>query len=211
MTENVYGSKNVVQRTGIPVFDDWGSDGESLAISLEIQGVAVPTRREFRAQLDQLYDEHYGPVYRYLVLTGSSPADADDLLQEAFTRLLRLLLNGQRVEKPRNWLLRVCHNLRIDEARREERTSTIGQNSEERAFSEADPHLNPEAQMLEGERIARLRAAIAQLNKRQREFLLLRAEGLKLREIADLYGLSVQSVAESCARAIDKLGRLIHE
>jgi hypothetical protein len=32
---------------------------------------------------------------------------------------------------------------------------------------------------------------------------------MKLREIADMYGLTIQSVAESCGRAMEKLGRLI--
>jgi transcriptional regulator len=52
---------------------------------------------------------------------------------------------------------------------------------------------------------------MAQLTERQTKFLLLRAEGLKLREIAEMYGLTVQSVAESCERAMDRLGRLTHE
>ncbi|HYL39156.1 MAG TPA: sigma-70 family RNA polymerase sigma factor [Bryobacteraceae bacterium] len=211
MTDNVYKDKNSVPKRGLPVSDEWNSSGECSAISLEIQGFAA-TRRELSGQVDQFYDEHYEAVYRYLVLSGSLPADADEILQEAFIRLFRLLSTGGRVEKPRNWLLRVCHNLRVDEVRREDRNPSVTQQAFERyARAEPDPQPNPESRMLAGERIERVRTALGQLNKRQREFLLLRADGLKLREIAELYGVTVQSVAESCARAIDKLGKLIHE
>ena len=190
------------------VSDEWSSGGECPAIRLGFQGFAVATGRELGEQLDQLYDDHYEAVYRYLVLTGSPPADAEDILQEAFIRLFRLLLAGEHVEKPRNWLLRVCNNLRIDEARRESRNREIRRTVPD---ATTDIRSNPEARILADERMDRVRTAIGQLNARQREFLWLRAEGIKLREIAELYGVSIQSVAESCARAIDKIGRLMHE
>jgi DNA-binding CsgD family transcriptional regulator len=52
---------------------------------------------------------------------------------------------------------------------------------------------------------------LAGLTQRQFEYLLLRAEGLKLGEIAQMFEVTVQTVAESCARAIERLGRVTHE
>jgi DNA-binding CsgD family transcriptional regulator len=52
---------------------------------------------------------------------------------------------------------------------------------------------------------------MARLTKRQYQYMLLRAEGMKLREIAELYGVAVASVAEACGRAMETLGRLSHE
>jgi transcriptional regulator len=48
---------------------------------------------------------------------------------------------------------------------------------------------------------------MVQLTERQYQYLLLRTEGLKLREIADIFEVTVQSVAEVCTRAMDHLGR----
>jgi RNA polymerase sigma-70 factor (ECF subfamily) len=133
-----------------------------------------------------------------------------NFIQEAFLRMFQALRDGSHIEKPRNWLLRVAHNLscdeRLDSARRE-------------GFDETklppchviDPAPNPEKRLVQQEQLTALRSALAQLTERQGRFLLLRAEGLKLREIADMYGIAVQSVAESCERAMDRLGRLTHK
>jgi RNA polymerase sigma-70 factor (ECF subfamily) len=188
------------------------SRGNSASISLELRGLTVPNQKDLTDQVELLYEEHYRPVYRYLVLTGSRRADADEALQEAFLRLLRVLGSGQEISRPRNWLLRVCHNLRQDALRRQIRGRIASAEEIEGCdLCQTDPDLSPEAQAAEHEQLDRVRQAMGQLSARQREYLLLRAEGMKLREIAELHGTALQSVAESCARAMQKLGKLIHE
>src|SRR5262249_42508528 len=100
---------------------------------------------------------------------------------------------------------------RIDDARRERRAPAATQ-AEQDAFAARaqDPAPGPELSLLERERTEQVRTAMAGLTPRQHEYLLLRAEGMKLREIAKLYGVAIQSVAESCARAIERLGRGRH-
>ena len=190
--------------------DRWNMIGEGSAISLEFRGFAVSTHLELTNHVERLYEEHYEPIYRFLILTGSSKADADEIVQEAFLRLLRFIAAGNTIVEPRNWLLKVCHNIRRDEARRESRRPAATEHELAiQALREADPNPDPEATALEQERFELIRVAMTRLNARQCEFLLLRAEGMKLREIAEMYGLTIQSVAESCGRAMEKLGRLI--
>jgi len=174
--------------------------------------VGVPTRKELADEVDQIYSDHYDAIYRYVILSGSPVADADEIVQETFLRLLRFLATGRRIEKPRNWLLRVCHNVRLDNQRRDDRIPPATMEEVE-GYSRHRPDTkpNPELALIAQERIEYVRDAMAQLSARQCEFLLLRAEGMKLREIAETYGITVQSVAESCARAIAKLGTLIHD
>jgi RNA polymerase sigma-70 factor (ECF subfamily) len=184
--------------------------GEGSAISLEFRGFAVSTHLELTNHVERLYEQYYELIYRFLMLTGSSKTDADEILQEAFLRLLRFVAAGNAIEEPRNWLLKVCHNLRRDEARRESRRPIASEHEmAAQALREPDPSPDPEATALEHERFELIRVAMSRLNARQCEFLLLRAEGMKLREIAEMYGVTVQSVAESCGRAMEKLGRLI--
>ena len=52
------------------------------------------------------------------------------------------------------------------------------------------------------ERLARFRAAFAELTPKQRECLLLRFKGLRYRDIAVALGVSVQRVGELMQRAI---------
>ena len=187
-----------------------GNGCSASEISLEMARLTMANREETVELVKRLYDEHYDAVLRYLYLSGSTTGDADEFIQEAFLRLFETLRGGGQVEKPRNWLLRVAHNLRHDEHRAANRRDCFDE--ETLPLSKViDFSPNPESRLVQQEQLEALRAAMAQLTERQTKFLLLRAEGLKLREIAEMYGLTVQSVAESCERAMDRLGRLTHE
>lgn len=182
-------------------------NGTSAGLVMEI-----PAGRETAGLLqavEALYEEHHHAIYRYLVLTRSSADDADEFVQEAYLRLLQMLLRGESIRNPRHWLFRVAHNLRADRLRECERQPGIA--AEEQGTGGADPRPNPEIALLLNERAERLRAALAQLTQRQSEILHLRAEGLKLREIAELFGITLQSVSEMCARAMYRVGRFVNE
>ncbi|MGB8260691.1 MAG: sigma-70 family RNA polymerase sigma factor [Terracidiphilus sp.] len=156
-----------------------------------------------------LYEALYGGLFRHLILSGSSPPEADDLIQEGFLRLFRHLADGHALDNPRSWLLRVMHNLRIDEARKRKREFTMDRPDFDCLVEQMradDP--DAEQQIIERERRTRLQKAVAGLAPRQYQYLLLRAEGLKLREIAQMFRVTVQTVSESCAKAMLELGRL---
>jgi RNA polymerase sigma-70 factor (ECF subfamily) len=183
---------------------------DGTAVSLAVEVSAGKEASSLQQVVEALYCEHYDALYRYLVLTGSSAADADEFVQEAFLRLLRELRHRECIRKPRQWLFRVTHNLRADWQRQSGRQMRIATEEVWRVGS-SDLGPNPEAAMLLSERAERLRVAMAQLTARQSEILHLRAEGLKLREVAELLGISLQSVSEVCARAMDRIGRLVNE
>jgi RNA polymerase sigma-70 factor (ECF subfamily) len=174
---------------------------------LTLRGIAYSKATALEEQVQCLYDEHYAACYRFLIMTGSSADDALELLQEAFLRLIERLRNGEKVESPRNWLFRVLQRLRVDEFRRSSRVSFYAEFPEHlQGAGENSP--NPETQFLDRERDERLRGAVAQLTATQYQYLALRAEGLKFREIADLHGVSIGSVFDACGRALRKLGTL---
>jgi RNA polymerase sigma-70 factor (ECF subfamily) len=59
--------------------------------------------------------------------------------------------------------------------------------------------------MLEKEKFRQLGEAIRQLTECERECLLLRAEGLRYREIGEVLEISTSTVGETVSRAIKKL------
>ena len=67
------------------------------------------------------------------------------------------------------------------------------------------PDSDPEALMLEAERRRRWRLVLHAMPDRDRRCLLLRAEGLRYRDIAVALGVSLGSVAKSIARGIARL------
>ena len=149
-----------------------------------------------------LYRELRKPLLRYLVSLGLSSDEAQDVVQDAFVSLQRHLAAGGSQENIRSWLFRVAHN----QARNR-------QNSYHRRFGEtldgdidsiAD-EATPEQAVLEKEKFGQLRKAILFLTQSERECLLLRAGGLRYREIGDVLGMATSTVGETVERAIKKL------
>jgi len=153
-----------------------------------------------------LYDELHEPLYRYFLYRGLLEDDAAEGVQETFLRLFEhLRIRGNRTNL-RGWIFQVARNLIRDEfksARRQrtERFDAIGEGREDHA----DPRGNPEEQILRLERLRRLPLSLENLTTQQRECFLLRASGLRYREIAEVLGVSVSNVGELVQRAIDQL------
>jgi RNA polymerase sigma-70 factor (ECF subfamily) len=154
------------------------------------------------SEVTTLYRELRKPLLRYLVCLGLSSDEAQDVVQDSFLSLQRHLAVDGTQENIRAWLFRVAHN----QARNR-------QTSYHRRFSEpldnqmdflAD-EATPEQRVLEKEKFRRLAAAIRLLTESERECLLLRAGGLRYREIGEVLGMAVSTVGDTVERAIKKL------
>lgn len=166
--------------------------------------LALPLSR-FAADMSEattLYRELQKPLLRYLVCLGLSRDEAQDVVQDAFVSLQRHLAANGSKESIRSWLFRVAHN----QARNR-------QMSYQRRFSapldagiEAIPdHKTPERAVLEKEKFQRLEKAMGLLSGPERECLLLRAGGLRYREIGEVLGIATSTVGDTVERAIKKL------
>jgi len=179
--------------------------GESLGIfSREGRG-----KLSRRTQVVDLYDELRLPLYGYLICMGLTSQEADDVIQDAFLRLVRFLQDGGKIKSHRSWIYRVAHNLGVNLQKRERRL--VADSGEEGAveFASSVGAANPEELYLRNEQWRRLDTAISQLTKRQRECLHLRAEGLRYYEIAEILGITISGVADALQRAILHLTRTI--
>jgi RNA polymerase sigma factor (sigma-70 family) len=158
------------------------------------------------------YEQQYQALYRYLLLTGSAPHEAQDIIQQSFIRLIQTLQDGDPVDQPKSWLIRVVHNIRVDRYRKEKREIGFESPQVVQAVDRLFAHEpDPETRLLTLERHRRARALFRSLSPQQSQYLLLRVEGLKLREIAEMFGVSVQTVSESCAKAMLKFGNVSDE
>ena len=154
-----------------------------------------------------LYRELRKPLLRYLICLGLSNDEAQDVVQDAFLSLHRHVASGGSQQNIRSWLFRVAHN----QARNR-------QNSYDRRFGaplEAGSHsisndATPEHVVLEKEKFSQLGRAIRLLTPSERECLLLRAGGLRYREIGEVLGIPTSTVADAVDRAIKKLAEKCH-
>jgi RNA polymerase sigma-70 factor (ECF subfamily) len=157
-------------------------------------------------QITQLFDELRQPIRRYLLCLNVSPMETEEIIQDTFLRLFRHLHSGGREDNLRGWIFRVAHNIGINELKRRKYVgpSSSRDGADLRALS-IDPAPNPEELLLRKERLVRTHEAISTLSGRQKQCLYLRAEGFRYREIAELLGVTVSTVAELLHRAMKKL------
>jgi RNA polymerase sigma-70 factor, ECF subfamily len=171
--------------------------GDSAPLALPLWRFAAGT-----CEASTLYRELRKPLLRYLVCLGLSSDEAQDVVQDAFLGLHRHLAAGGAQDNIRSWLFRVAHNqARNRQKSYDRRFSAPLEAGTDSALDEA----TPESVMLEQEKFRRLEKAIRQLPELERECLLLRAGGLRYREISDVLGISKSTVADTVARAIKKL------
>jgi len=154
------------------------------------------------SEVTTLYRELRKPLLRYLVCLGLTSDEAQDVVQDAFLSLQRHLASDGAQENIRGWLFRVAHN----QARN--RQTSYHRHFGEPLDSEMDflaHDATPEQRVLEKEKFRRLAAAIRLLTESERECLLLRAGGLRYREIGEVLGIATSTVADIVERAIRKL------
>lgn len=130
-------------------------------------------------------------------MTGDAD-QAEDVAQEAFVRLYGAVVPASDV---RPWLFTVATNLVRDGARSRARRRRLlaAASVPAPAAAGADEHV------LEEERKAEVREALDRLSERDRQILLMRAEGFAYREIAEVVGVSPGSVGTLVVRALRRL------
>jgi RNA polymerase sigma-70 factor (ECF subfamily) len=148
------------------------------------------------ADLTQLFELYYESLVRMLYRRTGDWDRAEDLAQETFARAVAAPPNN-----PRPWLFAVALNLVREDGRR-----TLRQGRRlELLRSDDRPDQGPEADLERNERSTSVRAALATLGERDREALLLKAEGFNYDEIAATLGLSKGAVGTTLARARRRL------
>lgn len=150
----------------------------------------------------------YGPALSRLARTYThTAADADDLLQEVAFALWKALPGYRRECSERTFVYRVAHN-RASTWRRSQ-----GRHKNNGAIDEQVPDPAPwaDADVIGRYRAERLRRAVRQLPASLEQVVVLRLEGLRDAEIAEVTGLSDANVAVRLTRARAALRGILGE
>lgn len=151
----------------------------------------------FRDQVTGLFQTHFPRLFRFLDRISGDPAQAQDLAQEAFIRLYR---RGELPEAPEAWLISVALNL-FRNSRASVRRHHELLTPDRGARIHSDPETAPDSALEQRDTRQAVRAALEGLSERDREMLLLFAEGFSYRDIAAVLGLNEASVGTLLARA----------
>lgn len=159
-------------------------------------------------QVTSAYEDFREDLYRYLLLLGLNPSQAQETSQEVFLRLYLAQRGGTKIRHIRAWIFTVAHNMALN-LRQSEHGIHLFDPTAESDFASADP--DPERRAIDNQRNTRLQDALASLSDQQRHCLLLRAEGFRYREIADIIGVGTSTVGEFLRRAITRLRKTVYE
>ena len=143
-------------------------------------------------------------LWAYLARATNDPTAADDLLQEAYYRLLRATVVFETDDHRKNYLFRIATNLIRDRFRRPRLDSAQLPESGEGDI----PATGDLAQQTQQR--SDLARAMSQLSQRERELVWLAyGQGSSHREIAGALGLKTGSIKPLLFRARRKLARIL--
>jgi RNA polymerase sigma-70 factor, ECF subfamily len=142
--------------------------------------IAIPS------ELERSFRAHHGLVFRTAYRVTGNAADAEDVLQTVFLRMLRRGREADALDNEESYLRRAAINAALDVVRARQADRTV-----ELVELSADP---PQGSALELRQV--LARAMAKLEPRRAEIFVLRfLEGLDNPEIAHLLGISQVLVA----------------
>jgi RNA polymerase sigma-70 factor (ECF subfamily) len=155
-----------------------------------------------------------GPIRRLCERMTGDRHRAEDLTQEAFTRVFAGRNDYEPNAKFSTFLWRVALNLCYDELRRRRRRAEFSleetETQEPIPLPSADP--SPATQLETQERAELVRHALHRLPEHYRAVVVLRHyEGLKFREIAAVLSVPEGTVKSRMAEALDQLASLLKE
>ena len=171
---------------------------------------AAGSQAQETAELQNRFiQEHMRRVFLIIYRIVGNVADAQDLTQEAFIKVLQRSEQLKDPEKAAHWLSRIASNTAIDFLRRHGRVNFTEIDSLVDPLI-AEPSQNPERAVLRREQAERLEDGLRQLTEKERTALLLRdVEDIPAEEVARQMNCSMATVRSHIANARIKFRRYL--
>jgi RNA polymerase sigma-70 factor (ECF subfamily) len=163
-----------------------------------LQWFSAAERVDAEPDLASLVRDYSPLLYRVALSLLRNPAEAEDVVQDVFVRVLQRRQQLGNIVELRPWLVRIAWNLALDRTRRK-RTQQMDEAFAAALVSTSTP---ADQALAEAGQIGRVLAAIEGLPKNERETLLLSAmDELSTAEIGAVLGRSESSVRSLLFRA----------
>jgi RNA polymerase sigma factor (sigma-70 family) len=149
---------------------------------------------------EKYFTEHWASIYRLLARMLGDQAEAEDLALETFYRLYQHHPNPEQEFNAGGWLYRVATNLGYHSIRSFKRREHYELTAAKDVITEA-PEDSPMEILEKKEEGQMARRALAKMNPRRSQLLVLRYSGKAYREIAEVLNLSPASIGPLLLRA----------
>ncbi|MDR0411634.1 MAG: RNA polymerase sigma factor [Treponema sp.] len=163
------------------------------------------SQTEFR----RLYDTVFPILYRVAFRIANNEEVAEDLCQDAFSRLFEKNMNFPSVDDAKYWLIRVVKNAALNYVKRKEREKKAYQ----KAFREDMRIMETgETEVIKKETKADVQEALKKLPENLRMVLILKEYAeMNYKEIGRTLGISEGNVKVRVFRARERLSSLLQE
>ncbi|MDN3634017.1 sigma-70 family RNA polymerase sigma factor [Neolewinella lacunae] len=154
-----------------------------------------------------LHDRYAAKIYSKALTMLRDQDEAQDATQEIFTKIFLNLGKFQGQSKFSTWVYSVTYNFCIDKIRKEKRSRELfADELENPPDLEADVDDDPELAAMQ---VNELRTVLSKLGDADRSLLLLKyKDGMKIKDIADLFGKNESAVKMQIMRAKEKAKRI---
>lgn len=167
----------------------------------------VSSREPLESQFNDLYRGYFAQIHRYVFRMIGSSEEAEQLAQQTFAGLYSYLTSSPCLHDVKSLLFRIATNASLN---------YISKNKKDRETLRRMPFVetandDPLDETILSQRRSTIRRGLAQLRTRDRECILLYAEGLSYKEIANVVGTKPATIGKILLRAIERLARQIHK
>jgi RNA polymerase sigma-70 factor (ECF subfamily) len=167
-----------------------------------------------------LLERHRKPVFNFILRFVQNKELAEDLLQEAFLRVIRSAAKYKRQAKFTTWLYTIARNLCVDQSRRAKHRKAQSLDASLSTSEGSGTLLDvvagndmPSDRTLVSQEIhKKLHAALAELSEEQREVFLMREFlDMPFKQISDVVGVPENTVKSRMRYALQKLRMELEE
>jgi RNA polymerase sigma-70 factor (ECF subfamily) len=165
----------------------------------------VSCNAEHAAFVQHLFERYRAALHRHVGALLGSWSDAEDIVQETYSRLLGLADLDRIEPRAKSYMFRIATNLAYDRHRRPRETSL---DTAEAGAATLASYDGPDSIVDLEQAVEALTRVLLQLNPRSRQVFLLRtAEGLSYEAIAERLGISKRTVEREMKHALDSCQR----
>jgi RNA polymerase sigma-70 factor (ECF subfamily) len=193
----------VYRRSSVPGF---GSSSFVSPATMETQAaLGMEPATSPAVNLEEVFRENYAAIFRAAYRVTGNAADAEDVLQTVFLRMMRRDAAAEPVENMPSFLHRAAVNAALDLVRARQHVRNVPLEDWEPVLAES-AHRRPDRAQSSGEIREWLRKTLARMNPRVAQMFVLRFfEGKDNPEIARLLETTPGTVAVTLSRTRDRL------
>jgi RNA polymerase sigma factor (sigma-70 family) len=175
--------------------------------------------RAYRGGDEQAFEilltRHQERVYTKIHFIVRDSELANDIFQDTFIKVVRLLKEGKYIEEGKflPWILRISHNMAIDHFRRNKKMRMVRSREDYDVFATIDTgETNIEDQLIMDSIHTDVRHLIDELPEDQREVVRMRMyDNLSFKEIATSTGVSINTALGRMRYAVINLRKIVDD